>query len=350
MRWAPVLLGMTVLGTGACAGILGIRSESGGHPFEHRAHSVKGINCVKCHQGVETAGDRGPLHLPSNESCVKCHEKPHDTRACDSCHGLPYTRASVERAREVVTFAHGDHAKATDADCVRCHTDAGSGAAVLRPKMATCLGCHQHDGEMAAQDCDGCHVDLSSEGSMPDDHIVHAPDFVKAHGAVAAASAELCKSCHAESFCQSCHAGERMPATPSKLAFDRPTAGGLHRAGFLARHSDEAKNAPGLCTTCHAPESCASCHEGERLTATAPEARNPHPSGWVGLPGQRNDHGPAVWRDPASCEACHGGAGEQLCVGCHTVGAPGGNPHPPGRMPVGPKSKVPCVRCHVGGR
>jgi len=28
-----------------------------------------------------------------------------------------------------------------------------------------------------------------------------------------------------------------------------------------------------------------------------------------------------------SCAGCHGGAGEQLCVGCHKVGGPGGNPH-----------------------
>jgi hypothetical protein len=282
---------------------------------------------------------------------VKCHEKPHDPRACDSCHGLPYTRASAERAREVLTFSHADHMAKTKADCVRCHSDAGSGASIMRPKMATCLSCHQHDKEMGAQDCDGCHVDLKNEGTMPEDHLVHDAMFAKDHAAVAQTSGELCKSCHTETFCVTCHAGERMPVTPDKLAFDVPKMGGLHRAGFLARHADEARNAPGLCTSCHAPESCQTCHERQDLSASGTlQPRNPHPSGWVGPPGSRNDHGPATWRDPAACEACHGGAGEKLCIGCHQVGAAGGNPHPPGRMPVGSKAVQPCVRCHVGGR
>jgi hypothetical protein len=351
MRWAPLALVVVVAGTGACAGILGIKNESKAHPFEHRAHTLEGIHCIKCHTGIQTAGDQGDLHLPSNESCVKCHEKPHDTRPCNDCHGLPYTRASVARAREVLRFSHAEHAEATHADCVKCHADAGSGSAILRPKMATCLGCHQHDKEMSAGDCDGCHVDLRDEGTMPEDHLVHGPNFAKDHAAVAQSSAELCKSCHSETFCASCHAGERMPTTPDRLAFDDPRSSGLHRANFLARHADEAKNAPGLCTTCHAPEGCASCHQRENLSASgAAEPQNPHPAGWVGLKGSRNDHGQAAWRDPMSCEACHGGAGEKLCIGCHQVGAPGGDPHPPGRAPVGSKVVEPCVRCHIGGR
>jgi len=351
MRWQSVALFVVLLGTGACAGILGFKPEDKTHPFEHDAHTREGIHCVRCHSGIQLAGDTGALHLPSNASCVTCHEKPHDTRACDSCHGLPYTRASAVRARDVLRFSHADHAGKTGADCVRCHSDAGSGAAIMRPKMATCLECHQHDREMNARDCDGCHVDLTTEGTMPDDHLIHSPDFAKDHAAAAQSSGELCTSCHQESFCVSCHAGDRMPRTPAKLHFDDVKGAGLHRAGFLAKHGDESKNAPGLCTTCHAPEGCAGCHQRENLSASGSTApRNPHPAGWLSTPGGRNDHGSAAWRDPASCEACHGGAGEQLCIGCHQVGAPGGDPHPPGHVPAGRKAAQPCVRCHVGGR
>jgi hypothetical protein len=40
----------------------------------------------------------------------------------------------------------------------------------------------------------------------------------------------------------------------------------------------------------------------------------------------------------------------QLCVGCHRVGAPGGNPHAAGKRPRGDRNGQPCVKCHIGGR
>jgi hypothetical protein len=141
-----------------------------------------------------------------------------------------------------------------------------------------------------------------------------------------------------------------MPVVPSRLAFDQPRAGGIHRAGFLSIHADASKDDPGSCTSCHSTDSCASCHERKKVAATAPGAVSPHPVGWVGPRGTPNEHGPATWRDPASCEGCHGGAGEQLCVGCHQVGAVGGNPHLPGSAPAGSRRAMPCVLCHQGAR
>ncbi len=347
---ARALLGLVLVFSCACAGILGLKPEgSRDHPFEHQAHSDAGVHCLKCHDGVQRAGDDDPLHIPTTKTCLGCHEKPHDDRDCNGCHGLPFTRAGAGRARDVVRFAHGDHREATKADCVRCHSDVGSGSAVLRPRMASCLSCHEHQGQMSGQDCNSCHVDLKTEGTVPEDHLVHGADFVQAHGAQAASAEGLCSTCHAERDCASCHAGGKMPITPDRLAFDRPTGPGLHRPGFLARHSMEATQSAGLCTTCHAPESCASCHEREKLSATMKGSRNPHLPGWIGPRGSRNEHGPAALRDPASCAGCHGGAGEELCVDCHRVGGPGGAPHPRGREPEGSKLRFPCSRCHQGG-
>jgi len=344
-------LGLVLVFSCACAGILGLKPESSPeHAFEHRAHAEAGVHCLTCHDGVQRTGDTGELHIPMTSTCTSCHAKPHDTRDCNGCHGLPYTRAGASRARDVVRFEHAAHRQATKADCVRCHSDAGSGIGVLRPRMASCLSCHEHQGQMSAQDCGSCHVDLETEGTLPEDHLVHPADFATAHGAQAAAADGLCATCHSERECASCHAGGKMPTTPDRLAFDRPTGPGLHRPGFLARHALDASEAGGLCTTCHAPESCASCHDRERLVASGKGRLNPHPPGWIGPPGSRNDHGPATWRDPASCASCHGGAGEQLCVDCHQVGGPGGDPHPPGREPGGSKSRFPCARCHHGGR
>ncbi|MBK6520279.1 MAG: cytochrome c3 family protein [Polyangiaceae bacterium] len=145
------------------------------------------------------------------------------------------------RAREVLRFDHAKHRTETKTDCVRCHADAGSGAAILRPKMAECLSCHGHDDEFMAKDCQACHVDLQTEGTVPEDHFVHSPTFGSDHASVAAHADSMCATCHSERTCAACHAGDMMPAAPERLAFDTPGMGGLHAAGFLARHADESE-------------------------------------------------------------------------------------------------------------
>jgi hypothetical protein len=355
-RATSVLLFAAVLGAGACAQVLGLRPSSQRRPFEHRAHVLEGIHCNRCHEGVEDAGEAGPLHLPDSASCKSCHQKPHDERECGSCHGIGHIREGAALAREHLRFEHSAHMNRVAGDCVRCHLDIGSGDGVLRPRMANCLGCHEHRAEFAARNCDVCHVDLRNEGTRPDDHLVHEPDFLRGHGTRAAGAKDLCASCHAERFCTGCHAGNAMPTTPERLAFDRVNTAGVHRAGFMSRHAEEARGAPGLCTTCHAPSSCSNCHArkgvgGERNVIGRMVSKSPHPAGWVGPRGQGNDHGRAAWRDPALCASCHGGAGEMLCVGCHKVGGPGGSPHAPGFNSRMRKTiDRPCVLCHTGGR
>lgn len=349
-RSLPLVLVFIVL-VSACAGVLGIRPP-GRRPFEHRAHVTKGIQCTSCHAGIASAGDTGPLHLPDSKSCsaAGCHEKPHDTATCSNCHGLAETRLAAAEARDALHFDHAEHLTRTKGDCVRCHVDVKEGAEHLRPSMGTCLGCHNHSDEMVVRKCDGCHVDLEKEGIKPEEAWVHGPDFLKEHGVRSATNGELCQGCHAEKFCSGCHAGKVAPMTPAKLAFDDPFAPSMHRAGFMARHSDEARGAPGLCTTCHSPSTCQDCHSRNSLSASVAGARSPHPKGWLGLPGSQNDHGRAAWRDPGECATCHAGAGEKLCIGCHKVGGLGGNPHPPGYVAHGNKSTdAACRGCHGGG-
>lgn len=341
----PLLLAVVGL-TAACAGLLGIRPP-GRRPFEHREHVLQGIHCNRCHAGAGAAGEEGPLHLPSAEDCRGCHDRPHDPRPCGGCHGLPGARAGVVETREHLRFEHRSHMPRVRGDCVRCHLDIERGADVLRPRMATCGSCHAHRAELAANNCDACHVNLRSEGTAPDDHLIHGGDFLREHGRRAATDQSLCASCHAERFCVGCH-GVTTPALPERLAFDDPMRAGVHRAGFRARHAEEARGDPGLCTTCHAPKVCSDCHAREKVAARS-GGRSPHPSGWLGLPGQHNDHGRAAWREPELCAVCHGGAGEALCVGCHKVGAIGGNPHATGFRSRRSKADRPCRLCHGAG-
>ncbi|MBX3232503.1 MAG: hypothetical protein KIT84_16130 [Labilithrix sp.] len=329
----------------ACAGVLGIKPRNMARPFEHRAHSNAGVDCLTCHAGVGRAGDEGPLHLPETATCIGCHTRPHDTRTCSGCHGDHRTREEVRLARTHLSFAHDRHVPTLGGQCVPCHAAAGkTEQASLRPPMAQCFGCHEHKDQWQTRECSACHVDLPRELARPSSHVFHEGDFVREHGIRAASARDLCATCHAEPFCASCH-GVTAPVLPWRLAFDRPSLTGLHRAGFRQRHADEARASPGLCTTCHTGgTSCAECHEGRQLAAGT--GRSPHPPGWVRARG--GEHGRAARMNPLSCATCHGGSGEALCVGCHRVGGPGGNPHGPGfASSLDAQRDQPCRQCHA---
>jgi hypothetical protein len=231
---------------------------------------------------------------------------------------------------------------------MRCHDGVASNAEQLRPPMATCFRCHDKDSERDGRRCDACHIGLADSKTLPATHLAHDGDWIREHGARAASSGELCESCHQQSFCASCH-GATAPALPAARRFADPLTPTIHRAGFAARHSLEARSDPGACTTCHQPDRCASCHVDRGVAGS--NGRNPHPAGWVGITASENRHGREARRDPAACAACHSGAGEQLCVSCHAVGGPGGNPHPPGFSSRQPMTAMPCRMCHpIGAR
>lgn len=341
------LLVAALAGTAACAGILGLRKAAPDR-FPHRAHVLEGVACIDCHKGMSEAGDTGPLHLPDDATCVTCHVQPHDTRPCSGCHAGAYTAADLMQAREHLRFSHQRHMGEVKGNCVRCHSGV-AGEERLRPTMATCLSCHQHRDQFAVRDCKGCHVDLPSEMTRPVSHLVHGPDFTREHGVRAASAADLCSTCHKESFCTGCH-GATTAALPSRLGFDVPMGADLHRAGFMARHAEALRADPGMCSSCHTESSCRDCHDRRQVSAPLGEVanRSPHPPGWVGV-ATMNSHGPAARRDPAACASCHGGAGEALCIGCHRVGGVGGSIHPPGWSSRKNTSEVPCRACHVPG-
>jgi hypothetical protein len=330
----------------ACAGVLGIRAAPS-HPFEHRAHVLKGVNCRECHGSVGVAGDGDPVHFPSTETCVRCHEKPHDARACEGCHGEPHTRVEATMAREHLRFDHGRHLDRTHGDCVHCHQEvAVEQPGPLRPAMSVCFSCHAHQDQWRVRDCEGCHVDLPAEHITPSTHVIHDGDFIREHGVRAASARDLCATCHSERSCAACHGVGTTPGLPSRLAVGDGRLAGLHRAGFRSRHADEARVDPGLCVTCHSERSCQDCHASSHV-APGTTTRAHHPPGWLAARRGGGDHGPQARLDPVACASCHGGAGEALCVGCHKVGGPGGNPHGPGfSSRKNAQRDLPCRLCH----
>ena len=341
-----IVAGVILLaGTAACAAVLGLNTSTN-HPFEHRAHVLRGIACTNCHEGIYEADDDGPLHLPGDDQCRSCHAAAHSTESCTGCHGLDATPLRVGMAKHYLRFAHREHLGLVNSNCMRCHQDAARSNATLLPKMATCLGCHPHRDTFNVADCDRCHVNLEVEQTRPVSHLVHEEDYAHRHGQDAAANRFLCDTCHSEEECASCHA-VNVPVLAARKAFDRPRLAGLHRAGFRSRHGREARIDPGLCITCHSEETCRQCHSESGLSASGDPGRNPHPPGWVGITASSNRHGIEARRDPVSCAGCHSGAGEALCVDCHRVGGVGGTVHPPGWTSRLSKTRdAPCRLCH----
>ena len=342
-RWFALLV---VIAIGACAGVLGLRRSQTQQGFEHRAHVLKGIQCTECHVHVATDGDHDPVVLPDDNTCRKCHAKPHDERSCLGCHSSINAAGAAVEARDHLTFSHARHVPRLDGDCVRCHTGVREPGSPLRPKMATCLSCHPHDEQFTPERCDTCHTNLETEGVLPESHVVHDGDWLREHGVRAASASELCMTCHSQRSCASCH-GVTTAALPARLAFDNPMRATIHRAGFMSRHAEESRAAPGTCNACHDVSSCRTCHERQNVAATRFGTQSPHPAGWVGPGPADNEHGRAARRDPVSCAACHSGTGEKLCVTCHRVGGVGGNPHPPGWRSHQPLSALPCRLCHL---
>lgn len=344
-RVAVTLVIAVVAVLGACAGVLGL-SKSGPQPFPHRAHVLKGVTCTQCHGAIIDKDDGVALHIPDDATCKSCHTKPHDERPCLGCHTEANALPELVEARQHLVFDHGKHLPKVNGNCMRCHVGVAEGDRDLRPAMASCFRCHDQDAASNAGKCDACHKNLEASDTLPQTHLAHDADWLHEHGTRAASSGDVCSTCHRESFCASCH-GKTVGALPATQNFANPFTASVHRAGFASRHSLEAKSEPGACQTCHQPSRCVTCHTAKGI---AGENRNsPHPPGWVGPSAGENQHGREARKDPAQCASCHDGAGQQLCVGCHRVGAVGGNPHPPGWSSRVPLSQLPCRMCHPIG-
>lgn len=330
----------------ACAGVLGL-TASGPQHFPHRKHVLAGVPCTRCHVDI-AADDNRALHIPAEAACLACHAKPHDTHPCFGCHVAATAFADLADARAHLVFDHKRHVPASHGECVRCHVGISEGDTHLRPPMATCFRCHDHEAARDARRCDACHRGLEDAGTLPLSHLAHDGDWLREHGTRAASSADVCQTCHRDSFCAECH-GATVPVLPATAHFADPFRASVHRAGFTARHALEARAEPGACLTCHQPDRCASCHLARGIAGEG--RRSPHPPSWVGLSASDNAHGREARRDPSACAACHDGAGQALCIGCHKVGGIGGNPHPAGWSSRLPLAALPCRLCHpIGSR
>jgi predicted Zn-ribbon and HTH transcriptional regulator len=230
--------------------------------------------------------------------------------------------------------------------CIGCHAGAIDDASTLFPSMAQCFECHEHKRQFDAGECGPCHESADLKALVPQSFMRHDAEWFRHHGAEAAQREQVCSTCHDQKECNDCHDitqaiswEARNPESMREL---------VHPADFLTRHGMEAASQPARCLTCHEPATCDGCHVERGVSALGTNPASPHPPGWIGgNPSSRNFHGRAARRDLLACAACHDQGPATNCIGCHRVGAYGGNPHPGGWRSSRSETSSMCRYCHV---
>lgn len=161
------------------------------------------------------------LSKPANAACLQCHS---GTRTASPSGDL--------------RIPHRAHVDVLKMDCIDCHSwvvHRKNPEGNHRPRMVTCLKCH--DGKRASNKCDDCH----KKKSFPVSH--RAPDWLTIHGEKA--KQIDCKSCHGwvQDYCRSCHQSRPVSHAGRWRTFHRLR---------VAKHRN--------CAACHQDSFCIRCH------------------------------------------------------------------------------------------
>ena len=321
--------------------------------FSHKKHLAQDIECTDCHEDVSDATSLDKLKKPKMDFCSNCHDQTSDADKCGMCHSNADDPSAVwAPLTKDLHFDHKAHLAIKGVTCVSCHPKAKTSTDAyedLFPTMQTCTKCHEK--QIARLDCQKCHTRLPQLGVKPLGTAVHGPGFFPIHGAWAKGSSTLCSTCHEQTFCSDCHS-RTTPVRASIQMPDRVDRNFVHRGDWLGRHALEAKARPAYCLSCHGQTFCSDCHNQSRALSPTTVPTSPHPPGYVRRGGVAF-HGDDARMHIEQCAACHDQGAASICVKCHKVGGPGGDPHPPGfgstRKDAIHRSAT-CVPCHgVGG-
>lgn len=344
---------LVCLGLTACATLMmGTREES---PivFDHSRHLDVEIDCTICHAGIESSTTEVGVHLPSEDTCLFCHQTWKDEGRCEMCHAAgEEPRTYLPQEAEPLYFSHAGHADLFAEDgpgeegCKTCHLTIGrSDEARDRnlPSMESCLNCHSHDEDFAMLECDSCHRTLRNVSWRPLARFDHGPNWMDRHQTFARERVDLCAQCHDQNYCGDCHhLNDIFP--PSFIYPERVDASFIHEDDWLSRHGLEARFEQDSCVRCHSTTFCRDCHHGAGVDPTSRDfldgvADNPHPAGWL------VEHGRQARREIHVCASCHSGGSDSICLDCHSSG--GFNPHPPGfRSSLSRTEDKVCRVCH----
>lgn len=271
--------------------------------FSHRAHTDKGIGCVRCHGGLDRTELATRAQLPKMELCLGCHNS---------------RRGGLNAPSR----------------CATCHLS-------------------QADGTLQQLFAAGT---LRPSGQLRGD--AHTLDFRTHHAQAARGEEGYCKNCHREDFCLSCHDGVVKP-------FDFHGNDYLSRHPIEARRNDPDCNAchrrQSFCLGCHERLGIVDARTGVSDGFAPLGVKRFHPDGWAdaSAANQPNHHAWQAQRNLKQCVSCHR---QETCLECHGsrdgAGAAGKmqvNPHPPnwrGSMrcqALADRNVRMCLKCHAAG-
>ena len=188
--------------------------------FSHSLHHARGIACETCHRDMNRVVVATNAQLPSEATCLECHDGKQATARCSACHPTDASGRLVTsdpadyRGPRLVPRDTSAWGAAHDLSFVQDH------AGVAKANPSLCSSCH------AEADCIDCH-----NGDLRPLRI-HQADYLTSHALDARARTQDCQACHRmQSDCRACH--ERLRVV-------------VGRAGKLWRGLTAAFSPPGM--------------------------------------------------------------------------------------------------------
>ncbi|HEY4717033.1 MAG TPA: cytochrome c3 family protein, partial [bacterium] len=181
------------------------REEKDNFAFSHKFHIEQGVQCLNCHEGIQTSESSG-FELPTEDTCAQCHNETQESPGCEKCHTNPAAAEKFLPKKTNLIFSHKNHIPRVKNDCTACHISVSSSRSIkdnLLPPMDSCVNCHSDS--VKNLKCSQCHTDLGSYDLKPITHLSHKGNFLKEHQDFARADVSVCSQCHRESFCSDCH-------------------------------------------------------------------------------------------------------------------------------------------------
>jgi nitrate/TMAO reductase-like tetraheme cytochrome c subunit len=257
-------------------------------PTELWEQSTHGnVNCIECHVNpgivneiehkilsykeiyaqIFGSGEMPPdVHLPSNESCLQCHNDDREVSPSGD-----------------IKIPHLEHVEMRDLRCADCHFNvvhSRRGEPGGPPPMDVCYMCH--DGVKAPDTCATCHL------TPPPKEEAHPTDALENHGRMATDRIDDCRRCHSEAsrFCEDCHSkppeSHLVPAwrythyravelkgrdgcygCHDEEEFCQKCHKVQHPPNWVQSHPEFAQGGGEPCKVCHSPTFCDNCHEVE---------------------------------------------------------------------------------------
>ena len=109
--------------------------------FTHQKHLAAGVECVQCHNKVDSSSLASDKNLPTHEECKSCHESEVNEK-CSFCHTDESNPQALPNPVRDIFFNHKIHVADSTLKCETCHQGLDKvdfASSVNLPSMTTCV-------------------------------------------------------------------------------------------------------------------------------------------------------------------------------------------------------------------